>query len=184
MSKSEFVAAVGEKSAVSKKEVSAVFDAMNEVVAKELGKGGPGEVVIPGMLKLDVIVKPATLERPGINPFTKQPTVFKAKPERKLIKVRVLKGLKDALGEAPAKKDDLVIIEGIGPAIAKAFNKAGIKTFRKLAETPVDRLQEILRDAKFPADPTSWPEQGRLAADGKMDELKKLQDQLQGGRQV
>ena len=97
MSKSEFVGAIAEKSGIAKKEVSAVLDAMQEIVAKELGKGGPGEVILPGLLKLNVIVKPAVPEREGINPFTKQPTVFKAKPERKIVKARVLKGLKDAL---------------------------------------------------------------------------------------
>ncbi len=97
MSKSEFVGAIAEKSGIAKKEVSAVLDAMQEIVAKELGKGGPGEVILPGLLKLNVIVKPAVPEREGINPFTKQPTVFKAKPERKVVKARVLKGLKDAV---------------------------------------------------------------------------------------
>ncbi len=97
MSKSEFVGAIAEKSGLTKKQVSEVFDAMHTVVAKELGKGGPGVVVLPGMLKLNVIVKPATPERQGINPFTKQPTVFKAKPARKVVKARVLKGLKDAI---------------------------------------------------------------------------------------
>ena len=97
MTKSEFVGAIAEKSSVTKKEVLVVFDAMHAVVAKELSKGGPGEVVLPGMLKLNVIVKPATPEHQGINPFTKQPTVFKAKPARHVVKARVLKGLKDAL---------------------------------------------------------------------------------------
>ncbi len=97
MSKSEFVGAIAEKSGLTKKQVSEVFDAMHTVVVKELGKGGPGEVVLPGMLKLNVITKPATPERPGINPFTKQPTIFKAKPARKVVKARVLKGLKDAI---------------------------------------------------------------------------------------
>ena len=97
MSKSDFVGAIAEKAGLGKKQVSAVLDAMNDVVAKELGKDGAGEVVLPGLLKLNVVVKPATPERQGINPFTKQPTVFKAKPERKIVKARVLKGLKDAL---------------------------------------------------------------------------------------
>ena len=97
MSKSEFVGAIADKTELSKKQVSDVMDAMHAVVAKELGKGGPGEVVLPGLLKLVVSVKPATPERQGINPFTKQPTVFKAKPARKVVKARVLKGLKDSL---------------------------------------------------------------------------------------
>lgn len=97
LSKSEVVGAIAEKSGVHKKEVNAVLDALSQVVAEQLGPRGAGEVVIPGMLKLNVAVKPATPERQGINPFTKQPTVFKAKPERRVIKARVLKGLKDAL---------------------------------------------------------------------------------------
>jgi len=97
MSKSDFVGAVAEKTGVAKKDVKAVFDAMNEIVAQELGKGGPGEVVVPGLLKLNVTIKPAVPEHEGVNPFTKQPTIFKAKPERKIVKARVLKCLKDAL---------------------------------------------------------------------------------------
>lgn len=97
MSKSDFVSAIADKSELSKKQVADVLDAIHSVVAQELGKGGPGEVVLPGLLKLNVTVKPATPEHQGINPFTKQPTVFKAKPARKVVKARVLKGLKDAL---------------------------------------------------------------------------------------
>ena len=97
LSKSEFVSAIAEKTELTKKQISDVLEAMHSVVAKELGKDGPGEVVLPGLLKLNVTVKPATPERQGINPFTKQPTVFKAKPARKVVKARVLKGLKDSL---------------------------------------------------------------------------------------
>lgn len=97
MSKSEVINAIAEKSGVHKKEVNAVIDALNQVVADQLGAKGPGEVIIPGMLRLNVAIKPATPEREGINPFTKQPTVFKAKPERRVVKARVLKGLKDAI---------------------------------------------------------------------------------------
>ena len=97
LSKSEFVGAIAEKTELTKKQISDVLEAMHSVVAKELGKDGPGEVVLPGLLKLNVTVKPATPERQGINPFTKQPTVFKAKPARKVVKARVLKGLKDSL---------------------------------------------------------------------------------------
>ena len=97
MSKSEFVGALADKTELTKKQISDVLDAMHSLVAKELGKGGPGEVVLPGMLKLTVAVRPATPEHQGINPFTKQPTVFKAKPARNVVKARVLKGLKDAL---------------------------------------------------------------------------------------
>ncbi len=97
MSKSEFVNAIAEKSELSRKQVNGVFEAMQTIVAQQLGKKGPGEVTIPGLVKLNVTIKPATPERQGINPFTKQPTVFKAKPERKVVKARPVKAVKDAV---------------------------------------------------------------------------------------
>jgi large subunit ribosomal protein L20 len=87
--------------------------------------------------------------------------------------------------KSSGKADDLKIIEGIGPKIAELFIAAGIGTFAKLAATNVDKLREILTAAgsKFAShDPTSWPQQAKLAAEGKMDELKALQAQLDGGR--
>ena len=85
----------------------------------------------------------------------------------------------------PLAPDDLKIIEGIGPKIEKLLNEAGINTFAGLAKTEVTRLQQILLDAKLRiADPTTWPEQASLAAQGKMDELQALQDSLKGGRRA
>ena len=97
MSKSQFVGAIAEKTEMSKKEVTAVLDAMNAVVIAELGKKGPGEVVLPGLLKLVVSVKPAVAAHKGINPFTKVEQMFKAKPARKVVKARALKGFKDSI---------------------------------------------------------------------------------------
>lgn len=80
--------------------------------------------------------------------------------------------------------DDLKLIEGIGPAIAGLLQTQGISTFRQLADTPIERLDDILRQAEFRrlADPATWPEQARLAADGKMDELNVFQRTLKAGR--
>ena len=97
MSKSELQAALAQKSGLTRKQVAAVLDGLSEVMRQQLGKKGPGEFVLPGLLKLNVIVKPAVPARKGINPFTKEPTVFKAKPKRKVIKARVLKSLKEAV---------------------------------------------------------------------------------------
>ena len=97
MSKSQFVGAIAEQAELSKKQVAAVLDAMNAVVVAELGKKGPGEVVLPGLLKLVVAVKPAVPAHKGINPFTKQEQMFKAKPARKIVKARALKGFKDSI---------------------------------------------------------------------------------------
>jgi DNA-directed RNA polymerase subunit beta' len=81
--------------------------------------------------------------------------------------------------------DDLAIVEGIGPKIASLFQAAGINTFAQLAATDVERLRQILRAADIRiADPTTWPEQARLAAAGEWDKLKALQEQLRGGRRV
>jgi nucleoid DNA-binding protein len=97
MSKSQFVTTLAEKSGLTKKQATLALDTLNAMVAQQLGKQGPGEVIIPGLLKLIVVDKPATREHEGVNPFTKAPMTYKAKAARKVIKVRILKGLKDAV---------------------------------------------------------------------------------------
>jgi len=97
MSKGQFVTAVAEKSGLTKKQANAALDAINTVVARELGKKGPGEVILPGLLKLSVVNKPATRRHEGINPFTKEPMTYKAKAARKVVKIRPLKALTDAV---------------------------------------------------------------------------------------
>jgi predicted flap endonuclease-1-like 5' DNA nuclease len=80
-------------------------------------------------------------------------------------------------------KDDLTVIEGIGPDTAVVLMDAGITTFDHLAETNVDQLEEILRDQKMSLmDPETWPEQARMAAQGRMDDLRRYQETLRGGR--
>jgi len=97
MSKSQFVSTLAEKSGLNKKQATLALDTINAMVAQQLGKRGPGEVLIPGLLKLNVVVKPATPKHEGIHPFTKEPMTYKAKAARKVIKVRPLKALKDAI---------------------------------------------------------------------------------------
>jgi nucleoid DNA-binding protein len=97
MSKSEFVTAVAKKAGLSKKQAAAVLDTINAIVMQQLGKKGPGEVIIPGLLKLSVAVKPAVRKHEGFNPFTKQPMTYQAKPASKVVRVRPLKALKDAV---------------------------------------------------------------------------------------
>ena len=93
--KSEIYASLSEKTKLSKKQIAEVFEAMSELIAKDLGKKGPGVFVVPGLLKLKIVDKPATKARPGINPFTKEPTIIKAKPARKAVKAVLLKSLKE-----------------------------------------------------------------------------------------
>jgi nucleoid DNA-binding protein len=79
----------------SKRQVKSVVEALVTVGHKELKKSGV--FLIPGFAKFVVVKKPATKERKGINPFTKEPTVFKAKPARKVVKARPVKAVKDAI---------------------------------------------------------------------------------------
>ena len=97
LSKSQFVDALAEKSGLTKKQAALALDTINSIVTKQLGKGGPGEVLIPGLLRLSVVKKPATTRHEGVNPFTKEPMTYKAKPARRIIRVRPLKALKDAV---------------------------------------------------------------------------------------
>ena len=95
LTKSEILTSIAEGTQLSRKQVASVFDAMSGLISKSVGKKGPGTFVVPGLMKITVIQKPATKARKGINPFTKQEQMFKAKPARKVIKVRPLKALKD-----------------------------------------------------------------------------------------
>jgi nucleoid DNA-binding protein len=81
---------------LTRRQVAAVLDALsNKVLKRELSKKGPGVFVLPGLLKLRLVHKPATPAHKGINPFTKQEQVFKAKPARSVVKAQPLKSLKD-----------------------------------------------------------------------------------------
>ena len=93
--KSEILASIATSTELSRKQVASVFDACAGLIAKNVGKKGPGIFVVPGLMKIMVIQKPATKAHKGINPFTKEEQMFKAKPARKVIKVRPLKALKD-----------------------------------------------------------------------------------------
>ena len=84
-------------------------------------------------------------------------------------------------------KDDLTRIEGIGPKIASLLAEKSIVTYRMLANTPASRLKRILEAAGSTFrthDPSTWPEQAKLAANGDWEELVLLQDDLKGGRRV
>jgi len=84
-----------------------------------------------------------------------------------------------------SKSDDLIKIEGVGPKIAEALAAAGLDTFAKVSESNADAIKVILDAAEgnFAAhDPGTWADQAKLAAEGKWDELKKWQDELDGGK--
>ena len=93
--KSEILACIATTTELSRKQVASVFDALSGCIKNAVGKKGPGVFALPGLLKIMVVQKPATKAHKGINPFTKQEQMFKAKPARKVIKIRPLKALKD-----------------------------------------------------------------------------------------
>jgi DNA-binding protein HU-beta len=95
MTKSQLIDAISESSAVSKSDVRAVIENMATVGYKELNESG--EFVIPGFVKMTVVNKPATEARSGVNPFTKEPMEFAAKPANKTVKSSPLKVAKDAV---------------------------------------------------------------------------------------
>ena len=96
MNKSAVYQELADETGLSRKQVAAVFDALSgKVLKRELGKKGPGVFVLPGLLKLRLIKKPATKARKGVNPFTKEEVMFKAKPARNVVKAQPLKSLKD-----------------------------------------------------------------------------------------
>ncbi len=120
--------------------------------------------------------------------------VVEAKAEAKAPKVEKVAEVKAEKAETKTPKaksskkgDDLVIIEGIGPKAAEALVAGGIDTFVKLAAASAVEVKAILDASTNKVqhlDPTTWAQQAQLAADGKMDELKKLQDELNGGKAV
>jgi DNA-binding protein HU-beta len=95
MTKSQLIQKIAEESKLSKRDVKGVIETLVTTGYKELKKNGV--FLLPGFAKFVVVRKPATKERSGINPFTKEPTVFKARPARKIVKARPVKAAKDAV---------------------------------------------------------------------------------------
>lgn len=97
LTKSQILANIAETTGLSKKEVTAVFDALNGEIETALSKRGPGQFAIPGLCKIVLKDVPAKPEREGINPFNGEKTIFAAKPASKKVTIRPLKGLKEMI---------------------------------------------------------------------------------------
>jgi nucleoid DNA-binding protein len=96
LNKSTVYQELAAETGLTRKQIASVFDALSgTLIHRELGKKGPGVFVLPGLLKLRLVKKPATPARKGINPFTKEEVMFKAKPARNVVKAQPLKNLKD-----------------------------------------------------------------------------------------
>lgn len=93
--KTQLLTEIAELTTLTKKQVSAVFDELAALVERHVKKNAVGSFTLPGLFKIQVVRKPATKARKGINPFTGEETTFKAKPARNVIKIRPLKKLKD-----------------------------------------------------------------------------------------
>jgi len=93
--KSELLTSISESTGLSRKDVGNVIDELSNAIARHVKPKGPGEFKMPGLLKIKTIRKKATKARKGINPFTGEETVFKAKPARTVVKVVALKKLKE-----------------------------------------------------------------------------------------
>lgn len=95
MTKSAMIAAIAESNGLTKKQVSGVMASLTDIISGHIKKGAAGSCTIPGLMKIKTIRKPATKARKGINPFTGEETVFKAKPARTVVKILPLKAMKD-----------------------------------------------------------------------------------------
>lgn len=93
--KAEIFTKLSESSGLTKKQVSSVFDGLAELIKNDLGKKGPGVFIVPGLLKIKVVRKPATKATTKMNPFTKQMQNYPAKPARNVVKALALKPLKE-----------------------------------------------------------------------------------------
>ena len=95
MTKSQIFSEIGENTDLSRKQVASVFDELESLVARSIAKRGLGEFTIPGLMKVTTVKKPAKKARKGINPFTGEEQMFKAKPASIAVKIRPLKKLKE-----------------------------------------------------------------------------------------
>ncbi|APG65593.1 50S ribosomal protein L21 [Tenacibaculum todarodis] len=107
----------------------------------------------------------------------KKTTAKKAAPKKETVKAEA----KKAAPKKSSKADDLKKIEGIGPKIAETLVAAGLATFADLAKAKPAAISEIIAGVRGNHVTDTWPKQAKLAADGKWDELKDLQDILDGG---
>lgn len=132
----------------------------------------------------DVVVKTSKKEKTAVENVDTTKKVVSETPEAA---EAVSEKPKAAKTSKAVKGDDLKKIEGIGPKIAELLVNAGIDTFAALGSSDIEKIKEVLDAAGSRyriADPTTWPQQAQLAAEGKWDELKELQDKLDGGRLV
>lgn len=136
-------------------------------------------------VKIESLHADIDAKRTALDDCKKSKVLVKVKQPQPPVEVAVAPAPLASLAPEPVVPDDLKIVEGIGPKIEGLLNNEGIVTFAQLATTAPERIKEIL-DAAGPRfqmhDPTTWPKQSALARDGKWDELKAWQEELNKGR--
>jgi len=95
LSKSTMIKTITDVTCLGKKDVVAVLDCLTQVIERHVKSGGPGVFVMPGMMKISVVKKPARPARKGVNPFTGEEIMIKARPAYKAVKIKALKKLKE-----------------------------------------------------------------------------------------
>ena len=95
LTKGGIIKAIMDMTTLAKKDVVASLEALTKIIDLHVRSRGPGKFVMPGLLKVNVVKKPARPARKGINPFTGEEVMFKAKPAHKVIKIKALKKLKE-----------------------------------------------------------------------------------------
>ncbi|MFZ1462720.1 MAG: 4Fe-4S binding protein [Anaerolineae bacterium] len=152
-----------------------------EVAARRAGEPAP----TPAPSIAAPVEQASSIAAPALSPNVTRPRMTPEEIEARKAEVAARRaGEPTPVAPTPmaARSDELELIEGIGPKIGAAFRAAGITTFKQLAATPLERMKEILAANSLRADPSTWAEQAALAAAGRLEELKKLQDQLIAGR--
>ena len=140
---------------------------IESIVASGAKKAAPKKETKKAEPKVEA--KAAAPKSKKAEPKTEAPKAEKAAP-------------KAAAKKATGKADDLKKVEGIGPKIASTLVEAGISTFAELAKTDAAKISEIIAGVRGNHVTDTWPAQAKLAAEGKWDELKKWQDELDGGK--
>jgi nucleoid DNA-binding protein len=95
LSKSGMIRTITDVTCLAKKDVVSVLDCFTQVIEKHVKSGGPGKFVLPGLMKISVVKKPARPARKGVNPFTGEEIMIKARPAYKAVKIKALKKLKE-----------------------------------------------------------------------------------------
>lgn len=198
------LAAVSDRNRQVETELGLAFDATPDQPALELEIDAPmptvepvADIDIPLDLPEPVVVDiPEASPEPEVLELVVPPVVVanvpaivameeEEKPENPAPKAKKANAEPLVLAPLPNEKDDLTVVEGIGPKIQMLLNQYGIYTYRQLATTEVARLKEILQAAGPQLamhDPGTWPSQANLAANDEWDSLKSIQGFLKGGK--